>query len=434
VIEVRLREWQTISPDTEEGECLSGLELSNESARELAKSLTSSGTLKIHELRNGIEISSRSHVGRLTLGNLCITIEPKIPGPHLLSLFRYAYDLRNLHLYLPTGYKIGDSLFPDLLIAQLLTEVRELLSRGLCRRYEPTDEDLVCPRGRLNILSLARVGGVIKGSLPCRHHPRSQNTLLNQVLAAGLELASRMTETPALKVNALRLAHVVQQEAERTVLTTTLINHARHSINRLVAAYKSAIELIGMLFNSSQVSFEDGSTVVDLPGFLFDMNRFFQALLSRFLSENLEGIEIREEFRLFGMFSLVTARGPGRPRPPTPRPDFAVLKEGKILNLLDAKYRDLWSNSLPREMLYQLALYSISQKTTSEAVILYPTNFDHAIETKIALRDPVWGKTRSHIVMRPVHLGRLAAVVTTSTRKQRIEARPMARWLAVGEM
>src|SRR4029079_6258827 len=97
---------------------------------------------------------------------------------------------------------------------------------------------------------------------------------------------------------------------------------------------------------------------------------------------------------------------------------FAVFRNGELLTFLDAKYRDLWEQSLPREMLYQLALYAAAQGRGNVA-ILYPcTDFD-ASEERLRVHDVTTGDVRWTVALRPVHLAKLEALVSAPTSEQR---------------
>ena len=431
-LDINLQEWQVYSPDP--GTDLEGVSLGeNTSARSLAEELTESGKLVILELIKGLSIQTTSYVGSVNLGPIHIKVHPKITGMPLLNLLRYAYRLRNLTLLPQTIYGTGAQTFQDLLIHQLVAEVTELISRGVQREYLRTKQPLTRPRGRIDFQTYLRKAGTTTSSLPCIHHPRLENSLINQIMLSGLYLGVSQTEDLLLKAQLRRLIQLLELSVTPARLEWEIFERAKSKLDRRTAAYRPVFSIIEILMKSEGITFDGRHTDLALPGFLFDMNRFFQALILRFLQENMEGYKLQDEYTLKGTMAYIPGHNPRNRRSPEPRPDYAVLKNSNVVALLDAKYRDLWEKKLPREMLYQLSMYALSQKICGTAVILYPTTLDVARESKIAIYDPVYRNQKAQVILRPVNLLYFEKMITSPRGFQNHrEKQKYARYMAFG--
>ena len=433
LLSICLSEWETLGP----GECseLAGRYLDVSAVtRGVVERINDSNLLGLTELRQGLQIKAYSHVGRVRIGDLSVTILPKIKGTSLSSLVRYAYGFRRLKLISDSTHLVDQCGFEDLLISQLNAEVQELISRGLMRAYIPTSERLSSPRGRIDLTRMALDGGTATATLPCLHHPRIEDTLLNRVLMAGLRLSATMASVIDLRRESRRLASLMDEQVTSTRLDGIMLDRAARQMNRLTAAYSPALSIIRLLVEAQGVVFEGQTNTTTLPGFLFDMNAFFQALVSRFLRDNLPGYSVRDEHGLKGMIRYNPKFNPQRRRSPTPRPDYVVTQQGAIRSILDAKYRDLWEKQLPREMLYQLVVYAISHRQRPQSSILYPTTDGKAKEARIDVTDPVFGKFLGQVCMRPVHLPTIVELVATQTSQGRRNREAYAKYLAFGEL
>jgi 5-methylcytosine-specific restriction enzyme subunit McrC len=430
-VSISLSEWQTLSPTN--CDRLAGLYLDSSSgSHRVADALNSSRMLRLTELKSGLEISSRSHVGRIRVGNVNITILPKLKAVPLLRLLRYAYGFRRLELISDSTHSVDQCGFEDLLISQLNAETQELISRGLQRSYVRQDERLASPRGRINIDRLALDGGTVTATLPCHHFPRLEDTFLNQVLLAGLRLAGSVASLLDLRRESRRLASLMEEQVSRVSLNAAILDQAARKQTRLSTAYIPAFSIIRLLVESRGIVLEGRAQTTTLPGFLFDMNLFFQSLLSRFLKENLVDCSVRDEHGLKGMMRYNPKHNPQRKQSPTPRPDYAIIRQGQLVTLLDAKYRDLWEKSLPREMLYQLVVYAISHRQQLQSSILYPTTNPLATEARIDVTDPVFGNHLGQVCLRPVNLTKIEELVSANTADARRRRETLAKNLAFG--
>jgi len=281
---INLIEWEEGTPEQIPelaGVCIDG----GKDVEQLADYLTKTGKLEIYQLAKGLRIRASSYVGRIKIGHFQITIRPKISNISLLRLMRYTYGFRDLGFYSSASYHTESDTFHDLLIWQLLEEINELIARGLHRKYVHRDEALSIPKGRINIQAIAIQAGTWNAKLPCTYYPRLEDCLVNQVLLSGLQLGTALTGDIDIRSKLNRLSMSLKDKISSVRLDRHVFRKLRLVKDRRVAAYEPAIKIIEILSNTEGISLDDGKTTFNLHGFLFDMNRFFQSLLSRFLKE-----------------------------------------------------------------------------------------------------------------------------------------------------
>lgn len=428
---VDLAEWQQATPQTHAD--LAGLRLDlHPVERAVLERLEQRSMVTVRELRDGVSVTSTSFVGSVRAGPLTIRIRPKLTGRPFSVLLGYAIGLPQIELLPEHEVSLTTPAFQDLLVVRLASEASRVLARGIHRAYLTRQGSLTSPRGRILFRELARAATTTP-TLPCRFDERHDNVLPNRVLLAGLQQACHVAVDPCVRGRALRPAMVLADRVEPVPLVPATFRTLRRSASRLTRAYEPAFALIRLLVAGSGIGPETGSDRTELPGFLFDMNRLFQEAVERFLREWLDDATVLPQYRLQDVFRYDPRFNPRRRRSPTPQPDYMLSREGRVVAIADAKYRDLWEHSLPPEMLYQLSVYALSQVDCRTATILYATMTPDAREARIAITDPIRGGTRAHVVLRPVCLPELAGVVQqprTATHDRRRHG--YASYLAYG--
>lgn len=416
VLNISLKEWDEILP--QKGNILFHRFIEDEAARSTIKVLNDNGIVNILELKDGLKITSNSYVGKIKIGDIQLNIRPKIDGMPLYRLLKYAYGLRDLNIFDEAIHDIDAFPFYDLLIYQLYSEIEELAHRGLNKRYEKLENNLETPRGRIDINKLATRHAVVDATLPCSYFERNEDNELNRVLLAGLHLAIDLADDQNLRMRLHRLRKKMEESVSIMVLNRTALVKTLKSINRLSEHYRPALELINILFESQGIQLEEGRTYMKLNGFFFDMNMFFQSLLSKLTKDYLKGYTVRDEYSLHGLFAYTPGFNQLGRTAPKPRPDFAVMEYGRVKCLLDAKYRDLWETKLPSEWLYQLSMYAVSGIGNRSAKILYPSMSELAKLQKIDIKNPANGNKYAEVLIQPVSLNNIVKLIDLPSKER----------------
>ena len=420
-VALTLAEWERTIIDTS-ASCDGWSLPADQAAQSLAASLKNK--LELRPTLKGLEIATTSFVGRVVVGPVTITIRPKINSLPLARLLRYAYGLRDIEIFDEAPTATTQYGFQELLIQLLVAEVEELVQRGLARIYVPFARSLEQPRGRLNISEIVRRGGVREARLPCLYYERHVDWLVNRVVLAGLQEAAILAADRDLRHRALRLAAAFGGVDAPVPLHTADIDAADRSLTRLTAAYKPSLVLVRLLHEMSGSDVIGSRPLNRLSPYLFDMNKFYQRLLSRFLRENLTDRHIRDEYTLHGIFAHAPGINTRRQTVPKPRPDFAVFEAATLTGFLDAKYRDLWEKELPPEWLYQLSIYALASPSR-KSVMLYATMSSEAQQEQIDIRSPHHFDSGplGSVILRPVDLGRLSVLTHPAKANLLVEAR-----------
>jgi 5-methylcytosine-specific restriction enzyme subunit McrC len=150
------------------------------------------------------------------------------------------------------------------------------------------------------------------------YFPRLEDCLINQVLLQGLRLASGLTNDVMLRTHLFQLINFHLSDISSIQLNQHTFKQLHREMDRLVNAYTPVITLIEMLFAGEGMSLDESHVERRLPGFLFDMNIFFQELLARFLGEHLQDYIVETQFELENM--MVYVDNPGKREAPRPRP------------------------------------------------------------------------------------------------------------------
>lgn len=307
----------------------------------------------LSDLRITVERTRKDHtwlltpgstVGALEIGDLSVTIRPKLDIGRVLFLASYAlggFRLRDLeHFHYPEQEEPVEAL-----VRMFVEASQRAFSRGLLHGYRTEAEALHTVRGRIRFADQIRRRFAIPLPIEVRYDDFTEDILPNRLVKAathalgGMRLRDPDSRRKLARVQAT-LDNVAPVEFPPNEVPEV-------TFDRLNEHYREVVGLSRLILRHSTV--ETGRGPVRASGFLMDMNRVFEEFVRRALREALRLTE--REFRAHKNLPFDVAGNVDM------EPDLSWWRDGRCVFVGDAKYKKLKAHA-PNADLYQMLAYT----------------------------------------------------------------------------
>ena len=227
-----------------------------------------------------------SWVGAVEIGDLSVSIRPKLDIARVLFLAGYAEDV---DVWKPERFDFLEApTLVEALAPALAAAARRAFAGGLLHGYRVEEEALLTVRGRIRVEDQVRRRFGVAVPVEVRYDEFTEDVTANRLVKAAAERLGRMRlrlrrSREGLRWIGARLENVLLVEYPPAAVPEV-------AFDRLNQHYREVVALARLVLRHS--SFETGRGSLRASGFLIDMNRVFQDFVTQALREAL-GVSTR---------------------------------------------------------------------------------------------------------------------------------------------
>ncbi len=291
-----------------------------------------------------------STIGAVEVGDLAVSIRPKLSIARVLFLVSYAmgaFELREMDRF---DFRDAPTLV-EALARALASVARRAFTRGLLRGYRTQEEALPTVRGRIRFDEQLRRRFGVPLPVDVRYDEFTDDITANRLVKAAAVRLGRMRIRTRRSRDGL-------QRIVASLENVSLVEFAAHAVpevsfDRLNEHYREVVALSRIILQHT--SFEADRGHIRATGFLMDMNEVFQDFVTLALREAL-GVSART-FRSDHGIPRVALDEAGRVRL---KPDLSWWDGRVCMFVGDAKYKRITDDRIPNADLYQLLAYAVA--------------------------------------------------------------------------
>lgn len=350
--------------------------------------------------------SRRLTVGRFTVGTYDVVVAPPFHPRVFVQFLLYALriDLSRYASEPTSGVDVENTrgdIFLALMAALLVAEVEGLLHGHVSKSYVRADRRVKSLQG--SVRWDRNFGRHPTAGWECTVHEQVTDDALNQLILAGLSVAVELLSGTKWSSAATTQLSIWRQLARATAPSPIAFENAARRLSRLTEHYRPALALSRALTLGLAPAdlVNDGAT--GLNNLEFPLPSLYENFLLRLLTPCAARLGLELDFKHRYFEALTDADGTTYRRV---EPDIVVLKGGKPVGVIDAKFKPRHVSSAPEdaalpearvtnEDLYQLFFYQSRLQSIGQlphlprAVILAPLFGDQA-SSSIAKRTVMW--------------------------------------------
>lgn len=315
---------------------------------------------------------ARNFVGVVHLGAYQVEVLPKIgANDHRVrkSLLQMVASTLNLKLHggeLAQVERANQSIL-EVLIRLYCDLLWEAVHKGMVRRYESRQDNLVVLRGRLNVAQQLRHNLARPDRLHCTFDEFTQDNALNRALKAALRVLFRLAKTESSSKSLAELLFCFDDVAD---MPASAIQWEQVKTDRLSERYAPLIRMARLFVDGATPDLTTGGG--DGFAVLFDMNQLFEEYVGRQVQRLT--FEHGRHSHLQGPKRHLALRDGGSACFEL-RPDIVVMDAGNHLAVIDTKWKHLKVNGAREDIstsdLYQMFAYA-KQYQVPSVTLLYP--------------------------------------------------------------